>query len=142
VYGLIKRGARVTVYARDPVKAGRLGERFSVRVLPLDSFSSSDAQVVINTTPVGLLGHSEDLSPVPGESLRGRRIAYDLVYNPLHTQFLIGARAEGCRTISGAEMLLAQAALQFELWTGQEAPIDVMRQAVMERLTTEVFGKR
>jgi len=127
VYGLIKRGPRVTVFARDPVKARALAERFGVRVLPLEAFSESDAAVVINTTPVGMRGYDEGSSPVPRESLHGRRIAYDLVYNPLDTQFLIDARAEGCRTISGTEMLLAQAALQFELWTGQEAPIDAMR---------------
>jgi 3-dehydroquinate dehydratase/shikimate dehydrogenase len=138
VYGLIKRGARVTVFARNPVKASALAERFSVSVFPLEALSESDAAVVINTTPVGTRGHHEGSSPVPRESLQGRRIAYDLVYNPLDTQFLIDARAEGCRTISGTEMLLAQAVLQFELWTGQEAPIDAMRQAVMDRLTTEM----
>jgi shikimate dehydrogenase len=138
VYGLIKRGARVSVFARDPVKASALAERFSVSVFPLEAFSESDAAVIINTTPVGMHGHHEGSSPVPRQSLRGRRVAYDLVYNPLDTQFLIDARAEGCRTISGTEMLLAQAALQFELWTGQEAPIDAMRQTMMERLTTEM----
>ena len=139
VYGLIKRGARVTVFARAPVKASALGERSSVSVLPLEAFSESDAAIVINTTPVGMRGYHEGSSPVPRESLHGRRIAYDLVYNPLDTQFLIDACAEGCRTISGAEMLLAQAVLQFKLWTDQEAPIDAMRQAMLDRLAAEVF---
>jgi shikimate dehydrogenase len=127
------------VFARDPVNASALAERFSVRVFPLEAFSQSDAAVVINTTPVGMRGHHEGSSPVPRRSLHGRRIAYDLVYNPLDTQLLIDGRAEGCQTISGTEMLVVQAALQFELWTGQKAPIDAMRQAVMDRLTAEVF---
>jgi 3-dehydroquinate dehydratase / shikimate dehydrogenase len=137
VYGLINRGARVSVFARDPAKATELAEHFSVDVFPLDAFFASDASVVINTTPVGMRGHAEGSSPVPRESLRGRRVVYDLVYNPLDTQFLIDARAEGCTTINGLEMLIAQAALQFELWTGQQAPIDAMRQAATERLTAE-----
>jgi shikimate dehydrogenase len=59
--------------------------------------------------------------------LRSRHIAYDLVYNPLETRFLLDARAEGCQTIGGLEMLVAQAALQFALWTGRSAPLDAMR---------------
>ncbi|HWN98718.1 MAG TPA: shikimate dehydrogenase [Blastocatellia bacterium] len=137
VHGLKTRGARVALFARDQANARALGERFNVDVLPLDAFSESDASVVINTTPVGMRGHAEASSPVPRESLRGRRVAYDLVYNPLDTQFLIDARAEGCRTLSGLEMLLAQAALQFKLWTGQAPPIKAMRQAAMERLTAQ-----
>ena len=134
VYGLIKRGARVSLFARDAVRARALAERFGVGVFPLEAFSSCDAAVVINTTPVGMRGHDEGSSPVPRQSLRGRRIAYDLVYNPLETQFLIDARAEGCQTISGLEMLVAQAALQFELWTGRKPPIDLMRAAAVSKI--------
>jgi 3-dehydroquinate dehydratase/shikimate dehydrogenase len=134
VYGLIKRGARVSVFVRDPAKATALAERFDIEVLPLETFSASDATVVINATPVGMHGHLEGSSPVPRESLRGRRIVYDLVYNPLDTQFLIDGRSEGCRTISGLEMLIAQAALQFELWTGLRPPIHVMQQATIDLL--------
>lgn len=133
LYGLIKRGARVSLFARDVTRARALGERFGVKVFPLEALSSSDAAVVINTTPVGMRGHDEGSSPVPREFLRGRRIAYDLVYNPLETRFLIDARAEGCQTISGLEMLIAQAALQFELWTGHKPPIEVMRAAAVAK---------
>lgn len=131
VYGLIKHGARVTVFARDLSRARGLAGRFGVEVFPLEGFPTSDASVVINTTPVGMRGHDEGSSPVSRGSLRGRRIAYDLVYNPVETQFLIDARAEGCDTLGGLEMLIAQAGLQFELWTGQKPPIEVMRAAVL-----------
>lgn len=137
VYGLIDRGARVSVFARDPARATALAKRFSVDVFPLEAFATNDATVVINATPVGMRGYAEGSSPAPRASLRGRRVIYDLVYNPLDTQLLIEARAEGCQTINGLEMLIAQAALQFELWTGQQAPLDAMRQAAMERLTAE-----
>ena len=129
IHGLVERGARVSVFARDPEARRALTEAFDVSVSPIDSLAVSDVSVVINTTPVGMLGHSEGSSPVPRAWLRDRRIAYDLVYNPLETRFLADALAEGCQTISGLDMLVAQAALQFELWTGRQAPIDVMRQA-------------
>jgi shikimate 5-dehydrogenase len=91
----------------------------------------------MNTTPVGMRGHSEGLSPVPRASLRGRRVAYDLVYNPLETRFLTDAREEGCITISGLDMLVAQAALQFELWTGKNPPLDLMRNAAISKIAEQ-----
>jgi 3-dehydroquinate dehydratase / shikimate dehydrogenase len=135
IYGLISKGARVKIFARDADKGRALGASFGVAVLPLESLQSSDVQIVINTTPVGMHGHSANESPVPRPALRGRSVAYDLVYNPLQTQFLKDASAEGCRIISGIEMLVAQAALQFELWAGRKAPLDLMRQAALEKLS-------
>jgi 3-dehydroquinate dehydratase/shikimate dehydrogenase len=128
VFGLVNRRARVEVFARN-VDRARSFASFGVDVLPLEALASSAASIVINTTPVGMRGHGEGASPVPRRALRGRLLAYDLVYNPIETQFLIDARAEGCRTLSGIEMLIAQAALQFELWTGRKPPIDLMREA-------------
>ena len=62
------------------------------------------------------------------------RLAYDLVYNPLVTKFLREARAAGCETLSGLEMLIAQAVEQFKLWTGREPDEEVMRAAALRKL--------
>ena len=134
IYGLLERGALVEVFARNASKARQVCEPFGVSVSPIESLASDEAGIVINTTPVGMRGHGEGLSPVPRSALAGRGVAYDLVYNPIDTQFLIDARAEGCRTIGGLEMLVAQAALQFELWTGREAPLDTMRAAAIAKV--------
>jgi 3-dehydroquinate dehydratase/shikimate dehydrogenase len=134
VFGLLERGARVSLFARDPVKARELAEAAGIAVFPVESLESSDARIVINTTPVGMRGHDESASPVSRAALRGRLAAYDLVYNPLETIFLKDARAEGCQTISGLEMLVAQGAMQFELGTGRKAPRDLMRRAALERV--------
>ena len=133
IYGLLRRGARVNVFARSIKEAYPMSDSFCVA--PIESLASSDVRVVINTTPVGMRGHSEGSTPLPGEALQGRLIVYDLVYNPLETKLLIDARAAGCRTISGLEMLIAQAALQFELWTGKKPPIEEMRHAALSKLT-------
>lgn len=138
ISGLIERGARVRVFARNSQVAHSISESFGVAVSPIESLASSDVRVVINTTPVGMHGHSAGSSPVTAESLRGRLTAYDLVYNPIDTRFLMDARAVGCRTISGLEMLVAQAASQFELWTGQRPPIGAMRSAALAKITAQV----
>jgi 3-dehydroquinate dehydratase/shikimate dehydrogenase len=137
IHGLLERGARAQVFARNPEKASELSNSFGVTVSSLESASSSEAQIVINTTPVGMRGHSEGLSPVRRALLRGRRVAYDLVYNPLETRFLTDAREEGCITISGLDMLVAQAALQFELWTGKNPPLDLMRNAAISKIAEQ-----
>ena len=59
------------------------------------------------------------------------RLVYDLVYNPTETLLLKEAATAGCQVIGGMEMLLAQAAAQFKLWTGKDAPLDVMRAAAL-----------
>ncbi len=136
ICGLLERGARVRVFARNSQMARSISESFGVAVSPIESLASSDVRVVINTTPVGMRGHSEGSSPLPGKALQGRLIVYDLVYNPLDTKLLIDARAAGCRTVSGLEMLIAQAALQFELWTGKNPPIGAMHAAALAKITT------
>ena len=134
IHGLLERGARVRVFSRNVQAAQSISESFGVAVSPIESLASSDVRVVVNTTPLGMRGHSEGLSAVPIDALQGRLIVYDLVYNPLETQLLIDARAAGCRTLSGIEMLIAQAALQFELWTGENPPVDEMRRAALKKI--------
>ncbi|HKY04494.1 MAG TPA: shikimate dehydrogenase, partial [Blastocatellia bacterium] len=134
VYGLIKRGARVSVYARDPEKAAQLAVGLQLPVHSIDRLGEHDREIIINTTPVGMRGHSEGSSVAPHAAFTACRVAYDLVYNPLETEFLRLARLAGCHTVSGLEMLVAQAALQFELWTGRRPPEGVMREAALRKL--------
>lgn len=89
-----------------------------------------DAQVLLHCTPVGM--HPRvDQSCVPADCLGPHLAVMDIVYNPLETRLLREAKAAGCRTIRGVEMFVNQAVGQFELWTNQRAPTDVMR-AVLE----------
>jgi len=134
IYGLIKSGARVTVFARDPAKARNLSNAFGVSVRTLDSIERSEVPVLINTTPAGMRDHSEGSSPIPAAWLAGRKIVYDLVYNPQETRLITDARKAGCHTIGGLDMLVAQGALQFELWTGRQPPVAAMREAALAHL--------
>jgi shikimate dehydrogenase len=88
------------------------------------------AQVLIHCTPVGMSPKVDDTA-VPASLLHAGLTVMDIVYNPRETRLLKEARRAGCTTIPGLEMFLNQAATQFELWTHQPAPVDVMR-AVLE----------
>ena len=87
--------------------------------------------LLINTTPVGMYPKS-DASPVPRELLEKQPAVFDIVYNPRKTKLLRDALQAGCTVVSGIEMFLNQAAVQFTLWTGQPAPVEVMR-AVLDK---------
>ncbi len=91
------------------------------------------ADIVIHSTPVGM-HPKEGVSLVPAGLFRPGQVIFDVVYNPLDTKLLLDARARGLQVISGVEMFINQAVLQFEKFTGMPAPIEVMRQVVMERL--------
>jgi shikimate dehydrogenase len=97
----------------------------------------ADHDVVIQGTPIGMYPRGMDDTVVPKDLLRPEHIVFDMVYRPLKTRLIREAEAAGCRTILGMEMLLYQAALQFELWTGVAAPIDVMRQALVRGVTED-----
>ena len=90
--------------------------------------------LVVNTTSVGMYPQV-DTCPWPEEvPIPHNALFYDLVYNPLETVFLARARAAGATAIDGLGMLVHQGALAFEKWTGQQAPVEVMRQACLSGL--------
>jgi shikimate dehydrogenase len=85
--------------------------------------------VLVNTTRVGL---RSDETPVPAAALRAGAVVMDAVYDPPETALLRAARELGCETVGGKWMLVEQAAEQIRLWTGREAPRDVLAQAFDE----------
>jgi shikimate dehydrogenase len=85
----------------------------------------AEASLIVNATSIGWHG---DQSPLPAELIPPAALVFDMVYRP--TQLLRDAAARGARTLDGAGMLARQAALAFERWTGQDAPLDVMRAAL------------
>ena len=91
------------------------------------------ADLLLHCSSVGMHPNVEQ-SLVPPELLRAGLVVFDAVYNPRQTKLLREAQAAGCRTVSGLEMFLGQAYVQFELWTGQPAPRDIMRRVVEARL--------
>lgn len=125
VWALQREQAKVTLFARDPTKARSLSEAFAVPCELLSTASFAAYDVVINATPE---------SPAVAEQLTGAGLVYDLIYNPLETEFLKQARAAGCQTLGGLPMLVAQARRQFELWTGKTPAADLMYNAAAAAL--------
>jgi len=72
------------------------------------------------------MSDSSTESLIPQSVLTGGRLVFDMVYTPAETKLIKDAKAAGCQTIWGGEMLAHQAARQFELWTGQPPPVDAM----------------
>jgi len=92
--------------------------------------------VVIQGTPVGMYPEA-GISLVPPTLFRSEQAVFDMVYRPAQTQFLRDAHSAGCTTIQGIEMLIGQAVLQFERWTGETCPVDVMRGAALQALGSQ-----
>ncbi|MGB5159374.1 MAG: shikimate dehydrogenase [Desulfobacterales bacterium] len=99
------------------------------------SANMKQADLVIHCTPVGM-HPKEDASLVPPQLFKPGQVIFDVVYTPLKTKLLKEAQMHGLKTISGVEMFINQAVLQFERFTGADAPEEVMRRVVMERLNS------
>jgi shikimate dehydrogenase len=139
------RGARsIVLVGRTPPKAegvarlvnGACG-RDVATAMPLGPEAEHTIRcsgIVIDTTSVGMYPQI-DVSPViPEDWISPDQLVVDIVYNPADTVLVQAARARGARTVSGLGMLVHQGAIAFEMWTGQEAPVATMRQALTEAL--------
>jgi 3-dehydroquinate dehydratase/shikimate dehydrogenase len=134
LWSLRHEGAHSTLFARNLKHARTLAKEFDASSKHLEGASFDSFDIVINATPLGTRGQTQDDTPALATQLRGSRLAYDLVYNPLETRFMREARHAGCDTIGGLSMLIAQAAEQFHLWTGKTAPVEVMRDVALHAL--------
>jgi 3-dehydroquinate dehydratase / shikimate dehydrogenase len=125
---LRRKGARVTLASRNPSQAAEAAAAVGCAHAPLADLPEQAWDILINATPVGSAGAPAE-TPVPQNLHRPGAIVLDMVYDPLETRLLREARAAGCTTVDGLEMLLAQAVAQFETWTGLEAPVEAMTAA-------------
>jgi 3-dehydroquinate dehydratase / shikimate dehydrogenase len=130
---LKERECDVTVLARDARKAERFAEEFGFASDALNQAGRYKGDLLINATSVGMFP-AIDECPLPADALNYRYV-FDMVYNPLETRLLREAR-RGSIVISGVEMFVAQAARQLELWTGYQAPAELMRDIVLRQLAS------
>lgn len=95
----------------------------------------AETDILVNATSLGLFPQVEDMPAVAMDSLRPGLLVCDVIPNPPKTAFLAAAAARGARTLDGLGMLVNQGAIAFRLWTGRDAPLAVMRQALEEVLS-------
>jgi len=112
------------------------GRKIESALMGPDSLAAAmeSADLVVNCTPVGMHPKTDD-SPVPADLLRSGQAVFDIVYTPLETRLLREAGERGLKTVSGVDMFIYQAVLQFEQFSGSPAPEGVMRRVVMEQLS-------
>ncbi len=112
--GLVRRGAGVTLCARNEEKATALAEALGCRSTTWSMRAGTLCDILINCTPVGM--HPDvDTTPTPPAAFKPGMLVFDTVYHPENTMFLKLAREHNCATVSGVEMFVRQAALQFQL---------------------------
>ena len=131
VYALVNDGWSVTITARRIEQARELAGRFDgvdIMELNFHDIQSSPPHLIVNTTPVGMTPNV-DQSPWPEALPFPDAVVYDLVYNPRETLFVKNARANGLQAATGLGMLIEQAALAFEIWTGHNPPRVILRNA-------------
>ena len=142
---LADRGAHLVILNRllelDWAKelAGRILQAFSKEVeapeLNRENLieALSKADILVNATSVGMRPNIDE-TPVDSDLLKPSLIVFDIVYNPIKTRLLREAEAAGAGTINGVDMLVWQGALAFEKWTGQKAPVELMREETIRLL--------
>ncbi|OGH96789.1 MAG: shikimate dehydrogenase [Candidatus Melainabacteria bacterium RIFOXYA12_FULL_32_12] len=138
----------ITFYARNPEKANIIQDvilegfpEIKVKIKEFNEFADlSYASIVVNTTPIGMQGINEGISPINKKTVEGlaeNTIVYDLIYKPRETKLIQYAKEHGLYTLDGLEMLILQGAKALSLWIDQEAPVEVMREAVLKSLKSE-----
>lgn len=133
--GLKAKGVKLVVLNRTEARARKLAKKVNAEDFgSLERLSEiSSADILINATPVGMWPRVNE-SLIPKHLLHSRLTVLDTVYNPKETKLLSEARERGCAIVYGYKMLLYQAAMQFELFTGHQAPLSAMESALTQAL--------
>jgi 3-dehydroquinate dehydratase/shikimate dehydrogenase len=136
IYALKQASANVTIFARNEQIGNQLAEEFDVRYKKLETQDSlPETDVLINATPLGTVGATENDTITAAEQLADLKLVYDLIYNPEETRLIREAKTAGCKTLGGLDMLIGQAIRQFEIWTGETPSRETMEAAARKRLS-------
>ncbi|MBU4405974.1 MAG: shikimate dehydrogenase [Candidatus Altiarchaeota archaeon] len=139
-FQLAMEGAEISICDKAGDKAEELAAEImkklnkDVRILDFPIKEKlDDFDILINATPVGM-SPNIDNSPLPREFLNPSLTVMDIVYNPLETKLLNEAKEAGCKTVNGTGMLVNQGAESLRIWLGVEAPVETMRNALLNEL--------
>ena len=130
-YALKAAGATLAITGRNIDRVRALAKACDAEPLTREQASARMFDVLVHSTPLGMFPKVEQSffeGRIPG------KLVFDMVYNPLDTLLVRMAKDQGAVVIRGLEMFLEQAARQFEIWTGENAPRPVMEKAAMEAL--------
>ncbi len=126
---LAKNGAALTIANRNRERGKSLAAELGCQFVSWENRGSESCEVLINCTSIGMFPKMNE-TPFEPHWLSESTLVFDTVYNPEQTLLLKGAKERGCTTVSGIEMFIRQAAMQFELFTTMDAPIDHMAETL------------
>jgi 3-dehydroquinate dehydratase/shikimate dehydrogenase len=128
-YGLLCRGAHVLLSDIAGRKAEAMAERFGCVAIDWADRHKANLDILMNCTPVGMHPNVDE-TPYEKHHLRPSMVVFDAVYNPENTLLIKDARSRNCDVVTGVEMFVRQACMQFKLFTGQDGPAEVMRDVI------------
>jgi len=128
-FGLKRRGVEVTVTSRTADRSRKIAAEIGCKSVDWTARHRMPYDCIVNATPVGMHPNVDE-SPYDKEHLRPYMVVFDTVYNPENTLLIKEGRAAGCRTVTGVEMFVRQAAIQFRIWHEAEPDQQVMREAL------------
>jgi 3-dehydroquinate dehydratase/shikimate dehydrogenase len=125
-FGLKKNAADVVISSRTLKRTQQLAHSLGCEAIDWSNRYGISPDIVINCSPIGMHPNVDD-TPYDRGHLRNSMVVFDMVYNPENTLLVKEARGQGCTVVTGVEMFVRQASLQFKLFTGHEAPWELMR---------------
>ncbi|MBN2475388.1 MAG: shikimate dehydrogenase [Pirellulales bacterium] len=137
-YGLIRREVKVVLTDAVAEHARELAKRFECRAVDWAVRHSVSPDLLLNCTPVGMHPNVDE-TPFDRHHLRPSMVVFDAVYNPENTLLIKEARSRNCQVVTGVEMFVRQACLQFELFTGQEGPAELMRDVIKRAIAAAKY---
>ncbi|MDR1477703.1 MAG: shikimate dehydrogenase [Planctomycetaceae bacterium] len=135
VYGLKKRGANVTVTDANNERAKELSIQLGCDTVQWEDRYKINPEIIANCTPVGMHPNIDE-TPFDHEKLFAGMLVFDAVYNPENTLLIKSAKERGCKVVSGIEMFVGQACLQFKLFTGEKASATFIRKIIKDAIAT------
>ncbi|MBM4301085.1 MAG: shikimate dehydrogenase [Deltaproteobacteria bacterium] len=132
-FGVFHEGGKVTLTDIDAARAATLARGLGAEAIAPEALDHCPATILVNATPVGMTPDVDGI-PINPDLLSRFEVVMDIVYQPLATRLLREAEAHGCATIDGLQMLIHQATAQFEIFTGRQAPADIMVRAAYQAL--------
>lgn len=139
-FGLAAEGCALTITNRTPERAQKLASEVRCRTVDWAGRHGVVCDTVVNCTSVGMHPNLDEC-PLHNSFLRPGMLIFDTIYTPETTMLLREAESRGCHTLTGVDMFVRQAALQFKLFTGRDAPIDVMTTLVRRALSPVNYAK-
>jgi 3-dehydroquinate dehydratase/shikimate dehydrogenase len=133
-HALRRAGASIIVAGRTLERAQALAKEVDGKAFDWEGRHTHDCEILVNCTPVGMHPNVDE-SPIHKGFLKPGMVIFDTVYNPETTMLVKEARARGCAVITGVEMFVRQAALQYQFFTGEAASLEAMRDIMRHALS-------